>query len=148
MVNKTGASNLSGMTYHLLRNPTILHKLTNLLRTTFATEDAMTEHALNQLGYLTAVIEEGGRTYPPIPSGLTRMTPPGGATLCGKVVPAGTIVFVHPYATANSPLYFKNPDSFVPERWLGERAPAEYKDDDLRASMPFSCGPRSCIGQK
>lgn len=135
------------MTYHLLLNPAVLAKITNLLRTSFPTEDAMTETALNQLDYLTAVIEEGTRIYPPIPSGLTRMAPPGGATVAGEVVPAGTVLSVHPYTAANSPVYFTDPKSFVPERWLRD-PPERYKDDYLRASMPFSYGPRNCIGQK
>lgn len=46
---------------------------------------------------------------------------------------------------SSSKLFF-NPDQFVPERWLpaGER-PAEYDDDQLFASKPFSVGSHSCL---
>lgn len=37
----------------------------------------------------------------------------------------------------------RNPDLFVPERWLGD---PEYKDDKCDAYQPFSIGTRNCIG--
>ena len=43
---------------------------------------------------------------------------------------------------------FAYPDSFIPERWLpqGERL-AEYDNDQLSASKPFSVGFYSCLGR-
>jgi cytochrome P450 len=40
---------------------------------------------------------------------------------------------------------FKDPDAFIPERWLKD---PQYATDDLGASQPFSFGPRNCIGKK
>jgi cytochrome P450 len=39
---------------------------------------------------------------------------------------------------------FKDPESFVPERWLGHD---EYKDDNRAVFQPFSVGPRNCLGK-
>ncbi len=52
------------------------------------------------------------------------------------------------FAINRSRKYFYNADSFVPERWLplSER-PAEYANDQLSASRPFSVGYHSCIGK-
>ena len=41
---------------------------------------------------------------------------------------------------------FKDPESFVPERWI--RGCPHYKKVDAFASLPFGHGPRSCIGQR
>jgi cytochrome P450 len=40
---------------------------------------------------------------------------------------------------------YKDPELFVPERWLGEE---RYKDDKRSALNPFSFGPRNCLGKK
>jgi cytochrome P450 len=55
-----------------------------------------------------------------------------------------TNVSVTQYSTYRSPTNFKNPDSFVPERWM--KSP-EYATDRKSALQPFSVGPRNCVGQ-
>lgn len=68
----------------------------------------------------------------------------GGQIVCGQWLPSGTRVSVHPYASSHQKANFKDPDSFVPERWQGDEA---YCDDSRDASQPFSFGPRNCLGQ-
>jgi len=41
---------------------------------------------------------------------------------------------------------FHRPAEFLPERWLGENAPAEFHMDDRAVFHPFSVGPRDCLG--
>ena len=46
------------------------------------------------------------------------------------------------YSLHRNPLYFPEPEKFVPERWLESGA------DEQRAALhPFSTGNRSCIGK-
>jgi cytochrome P450 len=45
----------------------------------------------------------------------------------------------------HNPKYFKDPEEFVPERWLGD---PRYENDRREAAQPFSVGPRNCIGKK
>lgn len=47
--------------------------------------------------------------------------------------------------SSKDPDLWPDPDSFVPERWLGK-----YKgfDADHAAAIPFSIGQRNCIGQQ
>jgi len=40
---------------------------------------------------------------------------------------------------------FKNPSSYVPERWMGDE---RYADDNRAALQPFSFGTRDCVGKK
>jgi cytochrome P450 len=86
---ETTATLLSGLTYHLLVNPDKLKKLTSEIRAAFKAEDDITIERLQTLRYLHACMEEGLRIYPPVPSGLPRIVPPGGVELDGQFVPAG-----------------------------------------------------------
>lgn len=86
---ETTATQLAGLTYLLLKNPRIMEKLTDGIRSTFDGQGAITMQSLAQMEYLNACIEEGLRFYPPVPVGTTRVTPEPGATVCGQFVPAG-----------------------------------------------------------
>jgi cytochrome P450 len=57
------------------------------------------------------------------------------------------IVSVPAYVAQHSALNFKRPDEFVPERWLAE-AQEEFATDKTQALVPFSFGPRNCLGKK
>lgn len=48
-------------------------------------------------------------------------------------------------AAFKSPKNFKDPQSFVPERWLPNTG---YEDDRKDVFQPFSFGPRNCLGKK
>lgn len=56
---------------------------------------------------------------------------------------AQTTVSVNMWAATHSTKNFKDPDSFIPERWLDPNS-----TDNLSASNPFLLGTRACIGQK
>jgi cytochrome P450 len=49
------------------------------------------------------------------------------------------------FAAYHNPINFKDPDSFIPERWFPETG---YDGDCKDVFHPFSVGPRNCIGQK
>lgn len=135
----------SGLTYLLLRHPDVMAKLTHELRTAFQTEENITVETLARLPYLNACLEEGMRMYPPVPVGLPRVAPEGGAAICGKWVPEGTTVYVSQVAAYRSKDHWFEPESFIPERWLGQDD--RFKDDNRSCFQPFSTGPRNCIGE-
>ena len=95
------------------------------------------------LPYLNACIEETLRIHPPVPAGPPRSVPPGGDTVDGQWIPGGTTVSVGQWSACHDPANFRNPDEFVPERWID---PA-YASDVKKALQPFSVGPRNCIGR-
>jgi len=142
--SETTGTFLAGATYFLLKNPEKMKKLVNEVRGAFDSEEEITVVKLNGLKYLTAVIEEGLRIYPPVPSNMPRSIPPEGASICGKWVPGGTSVCVAPWPMFTSAANFSDPLSFIPERWLGDPL---YAHDDRFAFQPFSSGPRNCIGK-
>jgi len=141
---ETTATLLSGLTYYLLINPDTMAKLVSEVRGAFPSETDITIDALARLPYLNACIEEGLRMYPPISSGLPRLTPEGGAVIANKYIPANVSVSVNHWATYQSTANFLNASHFVPERFLGD---PEYANDNFGALQPFSVGPRNCIGK-
>ena len=160
--SETSATALSGLTYHLLTNKTTLEKVCNEVRSAFKSEGETTFTSVARLPYLNAVIEESFRIYPPVPSALSRFTLSGGNVIDGHSVPGNvsyikrhllddradqalqTIVGISQWATNRSKNNFRDPDRFVPERWLDDPA---YADDQRAAVQTFSIGPRNCIGQ-
>ena len=118
-------------------------KLSQEIRSTFSNEEAITFNAVNNLPYLNACLEEILRIHPPAPSGFPREVPPEGAVIDGHWIPGGVTVSVGPWAAAHNPLQFREPDLFIPERWID----SAYDTDVKAASQPFSLGPRGCIGR-
>ncbi len=127
---ETTATALSGTTYHLLRNPECLKKLTEEIRSAFDGLDDVTLDKAARLRYVHAVLQEAMRLYPPLPIALPRTTPVGGSTICGEYVPANVTVGVNHFATYRMEQHFKNPTEFHPERWLSD---PEYLHDHLDA---------------
>lgn len=134
----------SGLTYYLLRNPNIMTKLVDEVRTTFSTEADITIETLAKMTYLNACLEEGLRMYPPVPTGMPRRTPDGGAMICGQYVPEDITVSVSHWSSYRSEDNWHLPNQFIPERWTGDE---RFKDDNHTSFQPFSFGPRNCIGR-
>ncbi|KAM0162184.1 hypothetical protein ACHAQE_001711 [Botrytis cinerea] len=160
--SETTASLLNGVTCYLLRFPTALQNLALELRSTFQTKEDLTLQALASCKYLNAVLEEGLRMYPPVPSTLAREVPKGGSIVAGQFVPAGASVGVSFIGSQFSADNFHLPYEFHPERWLSvadvEELKAKFPDmklndprifegDDKKARQPFSYGPANCIGK-
>ncbi|KAI7091342.1 cytochrome P450 [Hortaea werneckii] len=141
---ETTATALSGTTFYLLRNPDSLATLSKEIRSAFHSFDDLDLDVLARQKYLMAVLQEGLRMYPPVPTTLPRVVPEGGMIIDGKFVPEGTIIGVHHLSTYRMESHFKNASEWHPERWLGD---PEYKDDHLDALEPFSVGPRNCLGK-
>lgn len=147
--SETTATLLSGVTYLLLSNPAALEKLTNEVRSTFKSDEEITLTSVNNLSYMLACLNEALRAYPPVPIGLPRVVPKGGAPIAGHAIPEGTVVAVWQWATYHSEKNFVEPFSYRPERFLRDgEGEGEFKDDKLDALQPFSVGPRNCIGRK
>ena len=54
------------------------------------------------------------------------------------------MVLISPWVLHRDPRYFDEPDTFRPERWMGNLAHQLPRF----AYMPFGGGPRICIGQR
>ena len=65
---ETTATELSGLTFHLLKNPDKMKKVAEEIRSSFTNNDQITLDTLRRRPYLNACIVEGLRLYPPAPA--------------------------------------------------------------------------------
>jgi len=142
--SETSATALSAMTYHLLRNPDCLTRVQSEVRGSFKTPSEIIPAAALQLPYVRAVIEESMRLHPSAPGPLVRETMKT-EIIDGVVVPSHTHVSIANYTAFHTTVYFRDPELFAPERWMGDE---KYKDDVRTAFQPFSQGLRNCIGRR
>ncbi|KIN02897.1 hypothetical protein OIDMADRAFT_160486 [Oidiodendron maius Zn] len=142
--SETTATILSGVTYLLLETPNVMAKVVHEVRSSFNNDDEITINSACGLKYMIACLEEALRIYPPAPTGFPRIVPEGGDLIAGKWVPGGTVAGVSIVAAHHSPGNFRDPESFIPERFLGD---PRFATDNKGALNPFSTGPRNCIGK-
>jgi cytochrome P450 len=94
----------------------------------------------DHLPWTRAVIEEAMRLFPPAPTLARIALAPD--EIGGQAIPAGTTVIISPWVLHRHALLWDDPAAFRPERFL----PANRKAIDRYAWIPFSAGPRVCIG--
>uniref|UniRef100_H3BZ65 Cytochrome P450, family 4, subfamily F, polypeptide 3 n=1 Tax=Tetraodon nigroviridis TaxID=99883 RepID=H3BZ65_TETNG len=98
---------------------------------------------LSSLPFTTMCIRESLRLHSPVQAVTRRYLQdvelPGGHT-----VPEGAICLVSIYGTHHNPAVWTNPHDFDPLRF----DPTNQKGLSSHAFIPFSSGPRNCIGQK
>ncbi|KAI8627898.1 cytochrome P450 [Xylariaceae sp. FL1651] len=142
--SETSATLLSGVVFYLLKNPQTMERLSREIRDSFQRIEEMSFEDLARLPYLNACLKEAMRIFPPVAVGSPRVVYEGGQHIMNHWLPGGTRISVHHYSTYRSLNNFKNPDEFIPDRWLGDPL---YSDDMREAHQPFSYGPRDCLGQ-
>ncbi|OSC97576.1 high nitrogen upregulated cytochrome P450 monooxygenase 2 [Trametes coccinea BRFM310] len=165
----TTASALTSLAFCLLAHPHAMRRLQEEVDRFYpAGENACDPKSYRDMHYLTAVINETLRLYPPIPGGTQRQVPHHGqAVMLGSYfVPPGTAMYLHPYSLQRDPRnYFPFPEEFWPERWLVasqrssfadalKHAPLKaqgYNEDTFKhnesAFLPFAYGPANCVGK-
>ena len=93
---------------------------------------------LEQMPLLDAATKEAMRLLPPVP--LSRRVASAEGELGGLSVHPGDFAILNHYATHRDPDVFPEPARFLPERWFSAMP-------DRFAYLPFSAGPRTCIGK-
>ncbi|KAK5629290.1 hypothetical protein RRF57_005005 [Xylaria bambusicola] len=140
---------LSAILYFLLKHPECLRKLREEIeeyRAKGLLSDSFAFKETQQMPYLQAVFKEGLRMHPATGLPMERVVPEGGATICNRFFPEGTIVGINSWvAHRNTEVFGADADEFRPERWL-------TSDGDKLAAMsrqwiPFGMGSRTCIGR-
>jgi cytochrome P450 len=87
--SETTASMLASWMYCLLANPRTYEILRDEIRGAFKSTDEITLQKLVALPYLNATLNEALRMYPPVPLAMPRVSPKGGVTIDGHLVPEG-----------------------------------------------------------
>ncbi|CAL1289029.1 unnamed protein product, partial [Larinioides sclopetarius] len=124
--------------------PNVQAKLNEEINQIFGTDAQrhVTERDLQDLQYLDCVLKESNRLYTTVPI-IVRQAKEDTA-LCGYVIPKGTSVAVLTYFLHRDENVFPDPDAFKPERFQ----PENITNIPPCAYIPFSVGPRKCIGYK
>jgi enediyne biosynthesis protein E7 len=138
--HETTASGLNWTWYLLSQHPDAEARLHAELDA--ATDDPAPSLAqMEQLAYTQQVVNEALRLYPPGWLLSRRAVQPD--VLSGFDIPAGANVLLPLYLLHRHPRYWKDPDTFFPERF----APDHDAERPRFAYMPFAAGPRHCIGE-
>ncbi|MEV5243119.1 cytochrome P450 [Streptomyces cinnamoneus] len=95
-----------------------------------------------RLTWTQQVIKEAMRLYPP--AWLIPAVAGEGATLAGRPLEQGTIVWCSQWSTHRDARWFRDPAAFRPERWAAD-APEPVPD---HAWFPFGGGQRTCLGAR
>lgn len=96
---------------------------------------------LAALPYTRRVLDEVLRLYPP--AWMLTRTNLADDELLGYRIPAHSFLAISPYAMHRNPVYWDNPKTFDPDRFLPERAKQYHRF----VYLPFGGGPRLCIGR-
>lgn len=137
--HETTANTLSWTLYLLARHPEEREKLEAELATVLGGR-APTFSDLSRLQVTRMVIEESMRLFPAV--WLIERSPIADTELGGYTIPSGAILMIYTYGIHHHPRYWPDPEVFRPERFEVENGAAV----DRSAYLPFSHGPRQCIG--
>ncbi|XP_034996906.2 ultra-long-chain fatty acid omega-hydroxylase isoform X2 [Zootoca vivipara] len=140
----TTASGLSWVLYNLARHPNYQdqcrEEIQNLLRGR-ETEEIEWED-LSQMPFTTMCIKESLRLHPPV-TAISRRCTEDVKLPDGKIIPKGNICLVSIFGTHHNPAVWPEPEVYNPHRF----EPKALQNQSPLAFVPFSAGPRNCIGQ-
>ena len=99
----TTSATLTFLFYHLAKQPEEVKKLRDELRP--MAQGDWTDINIRDCQHLNGAIHESLRLHPPVPSGLERKVPAGGATINGTYLPADTIIWMPQYVISRGKPY-------------------------------------------
>ncbi|MGA2412450.1 MAG: cytochrome P450 [Candidatus Binataceae bacterium] len=138
--HETTASTLNWIWYLLSQHPIAEEKLSSELNN-LAGGAVPGFNGRPQLAFTRQVIEEVMRLYP---AGWLLTRRALRADQIGDYfVPAGTEIYLPLYFIQRNPKLWKEPDRFNPDRFGADQS----NDHHPLAMLPFSAGPRNCIGE-
>lgn len=139
----TTSNTSCALLFHMLMNPNAVKKLQAELDEALPSDDVPNFEQVKNLKYLDNCIQETLRIHSTSSQGLPRLVPPGpGVEIAGHHFPQGTVLSVPAYTMHHSKeIWGKDADEFRPERW------DKVTERQRGAFIPFSYGPRSCVGR-
>jgi cytochrome P450 len=127
---------LNWLWYLVSQHPEVEKRLSDEL----ATADFSGLDDLTNYPYTRQVIDEAMRLYPA--GWLVTRKALADDWFGPYFVPAGTEIYIAPYFIQRHPSTWEDPDTFNPDRFQAENSKHRHR----LATIPFSSGPRNCIG--
>ncbi|KAK1129009.1 hypothetical protein K0M31_020143 [Melipona bicolor] len=97
-----------------------------------------------EMKYLERVIFESLRLYSPVPAIARELKKDVRIVTGNYVIPKGTAIVIPPYKVHRLEEFYPNPNVFDPDNFL----PEKMRNRHYYSFIPFSAGPRSCVGRK
>ncbi|KAK9508424.1 hypothetical protein O3M35_005986 [Rhynocoris fuscipes] len=97
-----------------------------------------------EMKYIERCIMETLRMYPPVPVIARELQNELKLASCDKTIPAKCTVIIATYKLHRREDIYPNPEHFDPDNFLPEKSANRH----YYSFIPFSAGPRSCVGRK
>lgn len=97
-----------------------------------------------EMKYLERCIMETLRMYPPVPMIARQIKEEVLLPSTNAILPADCTIIIGTFKLHRNPNIYPNPDEFNPDNFLPEKSANRH----YYSYVPFSAGPRSCVGRK
>nr|GLL19463.1 cytochrome P450 CYP736A12-like [Ipomoea trifida] len=138
----TSSSAIDWIMAELMRNPHVLKKVQQELKSKVGLGRMVDESDLQDLNYLEMVMKESFRLHPPGPLLIPREARED-STVDGFHIPKKARIIVNVWSIGRDPNVWVDPEKFIPERFEG--CNIDYRGSNFEF-IPFSSGRRSCPG--
>ncbi|KAF7253204.1 Cytochrome P450 4B1 [Varanus komodoensis] len=139
----TTASGISWLFYCMAQNPEHQQRCREEIMELTGDQGTIQWDDLGKMAYTTMCIKESLRLYPPA-SVVVRVLGSHLTFHDGRTLPEGSFIGLNVFGLHRNPEVWDNPEVFDPTRFSPENASLRHP----YAYLPFSAGPRNCIGQQ
>uniref|UniRef100_A0AC34QSD9 Cytochrome P450 n=1 Tax=Panagrolaimus sp. JU765 TaxID=591449 RepID=A0AC34QSD9_9BILA len=139
----TVSSAMGFTVYMVAHHPEVQEKIFEELKGILEPDETRVTHEdISRMRYLEQCIRETLRMFPTVP--IIGRVIQDEIDINGFRIPKGITAMIAPFAVHRDKHYYENPDVFDPDNF----APEKVSKRNPFAYIPFSAGPRNCIGQK
>ncbi|EDW60383.1 probable cytochrome P450 6w1 [Drosophila virilis] len=147
---ETSASTMTMTLFEFAHHPEIQERLRREINDYFGSEDHIDYDRIQEMPYLTQVVNETLRKYPIVGYAERECTQPATgerftlAPYSDLELPSGLPIYISSIGIHRDEQYWPEPEKYNPDRF----APENRDSLNMDAYMPFGIGPRNCIGMR